>query len=170
MKKLVLIVMLLYPILSYSQSEVSTQTDAGVPKYKHSIGAGAGGVTGLGLSYRRWFDNKAFQITFLPYLSKENSTISLGLTYLKKLKEGRTSDLLFYTGYHFYYDKFMDTSESISKKNISINNNLGAGPGIEIKYGDNIVLDLMFGYAIYHNNEDGLSLNFTGETGIYYNF
>ncbi|MFH1613404.1 MAG: hypothetical protein ABIB46_06795 [bacterium] len=177
MKKLILIViMFLIPILSYSQEKIFTTADAAnisESEYKYSIGAAAGFTTGTGVSFRKWFDNKkAVQITLLPFLNKENSTISLGLTYLQKLKQGKTTNLFFYTGYHYFQvieTSYIDDKNILNKKNTSINNNVGAGPGLEIKI-DNIVFDIMVGFAIYHNNIDKLSLGLTGEIGLFYNF
>lgn len=169
MKKLVLIIiMFLIPILNYAEEKVINSNKT----YNHSIGAALGPTIGMGLSYRNWFTEKqAIQVTLLPFVSENEKKISLGFNYLKKLKQGKSTNLLLYAGYGYFYNQDNDQYND-SSKNISIDHNIGIGPGLEFKNGD-IVLDLMIGYALYNKNENNkniLSLNFTGGFGIYYNF
>ncbi|MFA5859216.1 MAG: hypothetical protein WC955_09130 [Elusimicrobiota bacterium] len=156
--------------------------------YKNSLGAGGGFVTGYGLSYRKWFNpTMGLQVTFAPFVDNTTITNSIGFTFLKKFIDTKTTGLFMYAGYHNWYNQREGTITEYNDKdsipvtytatNISVNNNFGVGPGLEVKIDEHIVIDLMFGYAVYinHNNNrvgknDSMSLQFTGECGIYYNF
>jgi hypothetical protein len=72
--------------------------------FKHGIGAGAGYVTGYGLSYRYTPNKLGFQVNFAPYHSQELDRYSLGLTFIYSLIKNRVSSLFIYQGNHYYFN------------------------------------------------------------------
>ena len=156
--------LLLLPFFSYSQDVV--------PKFKHSIGAGAGFITGYGLSYRYKPSEYGFQFNLAPYTDKITSRFSVGVTFQKYLIEGKITNFYLYQGNHFYYSNEINTTgfEPVTNKPITerikdsyFNNGLGIG--IEILIAGRIGLNLMTGYAFYVNFTQ---VNITGEVGLYY--
>ncbi len=193
MRKIVLfLALIMITTTVYSQEQMNNfNGDKNTNFYKHSLGGAGGFVTGYGLSYRRWFNPKnGLQIAFAPYIDNNSIITSIGITYLKKFIDSKITGLFLYAGYHNWYkqnnsalteyridEKGNQTPVILPAPQISVNNNFGVGPGFELKIDEHIVINLMFGYAIYinHNNSpydknDGVALLFTGECGIFYNF
>jgi len=138
-------------------------------QYKHGIGVAAGFVTGYGLSYRFLNNKTAYQITFAPYVSAQFSLISLGVARIHTIYEAADfADLLYYIGVQEHYDSSChdETGRMVEKYRI----NLGAGPGIRFKISNHVRFDIMFGYAIYNTIGQPSSVNFTGETALFYYF
>ncbi len=75
----------------------------------HNLGAGAGFVTGYGLSYRQWFEKNGIQLTAAPFYNKtdydERTVISCGVTALRIFKEAKLVNLIGYLGPHYFYNK-----------------------------------------------------------------
>ncbi len=178
MKKLYL--MAVYAILpaSFLFAQASSDTVVSV-KYTNAIGAGAGFTTGYGLSYRYIPGRIGFQANFAPYHDKQSDTYSAGVTFIYTLIESKTANLFLYEGNHYYYDSQMvyytdstkniqttDTSHITGRMTESYVNN-GVGFGMEFIIVKRIGFNLMAGYAFYDNFR---SINFTGETGLYYKF
>ena len=138
-------------------------------EYKHGIGVAAGFVTGYGLSYRFLNGKTAYQITFAPYVSAQFSLISLGFARIHTLYEAADfADLLYYIGVQGHYDSssYDEFGRTVEKYRI----NLGVGPGIRFKISDHVRFDIMFGYALYNTIGYPSSVNFTGETALFYYF
>lgn len=162
-------IMLLYSIKLIAQTPEET-----IPKFKHSLGAGAGFTTGYGLSYRYLPNKFGAQVNFAPYHDKETDRYSVGLTFIYILIENKISSLYLYQGNHYYYnseliyiyDPLSPTSQDRVRESEGYVNN-GLGFGIEFTIAKRIGLNLMVGYASYKNFEQ---LNLTGETALYYKF
>jgi hypothetical protein len=150
---------------------------------KHNIGAGAGFVTGYGLSYRQWFDRNGLQLTFAPYYNQNSSstdfTLSLGATGLYLIKEAKYVNLIAYYGPHFWYSSHrnslggaydpvtgMYTSSYTSTQKLLF---VGGGPGFDFHFWK-ISFNLMFGFAFRTDFENNSGISFTGETALYYSF
>lgn len=151
---------------------------------RHGIGAAAGFVTGYGLSYRFTPSKFGMQFNFAPYHSKDIDRYSLGITFMYKLIDNKSTNLYLYQGNHFYYNSekqyYLDSAKNsqTSAPNSGNSNtieerikenyfNNGIGVGIEIIIVKKIGFNIMAGYGAYKNFEE---LNFTGETGLYYKF
>ena len=146
---------------------------------KNNIGAGAGFVTGYGLSYRHWFNKNGIQATFAPYYSKDKNetdySLSVGVTGLHTLKEAKYVNLLVYFGPHFWYnhqkgpmvhyDETTGYSDNFSEKFLFF----GGGPGFDFHFWK-MSFNLMFGLAGRTNFENNSGIQFTGEAGLYYSF
>lgn len=138
-------------------------------QYKHGIGVAAGFVTGYGLSYRFLNGKTAYQITFAPYVSSQFSLISLGVARIHTLYEAADfADLLWYIGVQGHYDSstYDELGRTVEKYRI----NVGVGPGIRFKISEHVRFDIMFGYAVYNTIGQPSSVNFTGETALFYYF
>jgi hypothetical protein len=108
---------------SYSQTDSavcvtheSTPVKAAPRTYSNYIGVAAGYVTGYGLSIRKWFNTQwGLQVNLFPIYYQEhykpndnnsdrdsgystNGTLSLGLTYLKKLTDFGRGRVVYYVG------------------------------------------------------------------------
>jgi hypothetical protein len=153
----------------------------------HNIGAGAGFVTGYGLSYRQWIGSWGFQLTTAPYHreydNSSTTTISIGGTALKKIKEAKLVNLFAYLGPHYFFSRETSTyssyfyepfgpgttseTKSISQSKILF---VGGGPGLDFHF-LRISFSLMCGFTGHHDFESKESgIHFTGESALYYSF
>lgn len=192
MKNLVftlLTIFILSPLTILSQEDsVVTEKKAPIEKtsFKHGLGIAAGLTTGYGLSYR--FIPKKFgaQIAFAPYKSEFESQYSIGLTFIYKIIESRRASLFIYQGNHLllkseegqiysqtsgYYDDFGNyiyPTSTITNTTVNTNKiNNGIGIGMELKAGEHVGFNFMFGYAGYDAFN---TINVTGEFGLFFNF
>jgi len=142
----------------------------------HYIGAAAGFVTGYGLSYRHWFNDKnGAQITLGPYVNfQDNSTeasVSLGLTGLRALYLAPVANLFGYYGAHYFfsYDDRNITGPNAFEENPNSDHWIiaGLGSGIDI-HAWRLSFNLMTGLATYTAFGESFSINITGETALYY--
>lgn len=150
-------------------------TEESRPNY---IGGAAGVSTGYGLSYRYWPGNIGTQIVFTPIINEYGSSFNLGTGLFKTLHEGKATRLfLFLAGNgtyregidYIYADE--DPFELIEEKKITnFDWAVGFGPGLEIYFFKNIVLDIMFGYRVGQGEAVYNGLGFTAEVGLYYRF
>ncbi|OFX62214.1 MAG: hypothetical protein A2046_00895 [Bacteroidetes bacterium GWA2_30_7] len=151
--------------------------------YKHSLGAGAGFTTGLGISYRYFPKKLGFQLNVAPHYQDygKEAFISAGLTFLYNLSESKYSAVYAYFGNHllhtsevkkqgdsFYnsatgYYEYTYTDHTVVKDVI----NSGIGFGFEFNTQKRVTLNLMGGYAQYNSFE---RLFFTIEAALYYRF
>ncbi|MBN1306492.1 MAG: hypothetical protein JXA18_01145 [Chitinispirillaceae bacterium] len=150
--------------------------------YPHNIGAGAGFSTGLGLSYRHWFENTyGLQINFIPFVSEQgeyyNRFISVGLTGLKILRQARMVNLFGYVGVHGLYhnERFEETDEVSEEPGTGIYHEksttcfIGLGPGIDIHFWK-LSINAMAGIAGRFAGSDDWAMQMSGETALYYTF
>lgn len=153
------IIGLIFMIISaYGQESdtINTPVQPG-KKYTNYIGINAGFTTGLGVSYRYWHKKSGFQVTFIALYDKYNTDVSIGTTYLRELKQLKTSRLLFYASNHitnFVSDYYRD--------------NLGIGVGFDVG-NESIVFNFMIGYAGLDIFED-LKTRPVVESGIFFRF
>ncbi len=176
-------------------------------RYSNYLGLAGGTTTGFGLSYRKWIRNSwAFQINLLPYYREkkydddddyyddrdsgfyDTGNLSLGLTYLKKIIDGKYVRFLFYSGanldtdykkYNYYYtDRKWDQSLQIyvdslihrSGKEVENTISIGAGAGCEWyvwRIAFHCMAGLMVDYAI---EAESLGVGPTVEAGVHFRF
>ena len=166
---------LLFVILFFFTISLEAETKAAEKEHKHGIGAAAGFVTGYGLSYRYYGNILGIQLTLAPYVSENTTITSSGVALLKTAYQGKRSSLFIYNGYHYIYARFnqyMDEDEEWYTGDWTTEHrlNVGAGPGFKFYITENITFDLMAGYAVYMMQGESTSLNFTGETALFFNF
>jgi hypothetical protein len=149
----------------------------------YNVGAGAGFVTGYGLSYRQWIGSYGFQVNFAPYYdasqSYSSTTISLGLTGLRMIKEAKYVNLFGYLGAHYfrdyatsteyYYDYTTNMSGQMNYTSGEDLLFLGGGPGFDFHFW-HLSFNLMFGIAYQTDFSGSAGVHFTGETALYYSF
>ncbi|MGK7392977.1 MAG: hypothetical protein ACNS62_00330 [Candidatus Cyclobacteriaceae bacterium M3_2C_046] len=152
------IILLICGLFSTSKAQTTPDT---IRLSGHSIGAAAGFSTGVGLSYRYWPVKHGFQVTFLPVIGEDDTFVSLGTTWLIKLKDGKNVDLFLFAANHFYWQDDWDSNQA------ELSMNLGFGPGFEFTISQVVGINLMFGYGLY-DYIDNIQSNFTGEFGIFY--
>ncbi len=150
---------------------------------KHNIGAGAGFVTGYGLSYRQWFNRNGVQITFAPYYNQNSTStdfsLSLGATGLYIIKEAKYVNLLAYYGPHFWYsyqrNSWNSSYDPVTGRYSNSYTNydkmlfVGGGPGFDFHFWK-LSFNLMFGFTFRTDFKNNSGINFTGETALYYSF
>ena len=124
----------------------------------NEFGIHAGFSTGLGLSYRHWFDNNGVQLTFLPVFADDLSFVSGGLTYMHSFKESKYFRFYGYLGNHFIYNSDAENEQQY---------NIGVGPGFS--FGKTVRFNLMVGYGLY-DVFNRLNMLPTGEIGLYFCF
>jgi len=165
----VLLWILLSSVLYAAQEKPAAEVEKSF--YPHNIGAGAGFVTGNGLSYRHWFPSKfGFQINMAPLYSENEQWVSAGLSVLRIFKQARFVNLLGYAGFHGLYRYINNddtTNDGADEEHKAIY--FGAGPGIDIHFW-HLSLNIMFGYAGLVELPDDFGAQFSAETALYYSF
>jgi hypothetical protein len=124
---------------------------------KYFIGANVGFTTGIGFSYIYWPNKNGIQLTLLPLLNKGTSYLSLGCSYLRKIKSYQDLDFFLYWGNHL---------TNISTQ-YNLTYNTGFGPGFHYSW-SGFCVNFMFGYGIFAipNN---IMTRPTAELGLYFN-
>jgi hypothetical protein len=114
-------------------------------KCKHYIGVAAGFTTGVGLSYRLYYKRFGTQVTFAPLMiSKSNTYLSAGLTFLYRLKEYRLARFYLYESNHLWcngYRYYDYNYNQHTRQNYSLNN--GIGIDFELCMGKRLVMNFM---------------------------
>ncbi len=162
MKRLFLIYIALFASLTLAQD-----------KPIHCIGVGAGGATGVGLSYRFWHPSGfGGQVNYCPMIERDKQwrldAHAVALTVLRMLLTGKKNDCYLYIGSHFMprssnyeYDEEWNRIPGKSK---AVPTYIGGGPGIEIK-GSDMSVNLMAGILYL---SDDRKFTGTGEIAIYF--
>ncbi len=170
MKSKIIVIVLLLSTLTLSGQEVPDDNEPLI----FGIGAAAGFSTGYGLSFRYWPGKVGFQFTTAPYISKEETMVSLGGTMLFTLKEEHIIRLYLYWGNHFLVDRYSyEYSQYPPDESREFHWITGVGPGFEFTIAQRMSFNLMFGiasYSISRNGENIWMLNMTAESGLYYRF
>jgi hypothetical protein len=181
----VLIGVILFAATSFSQDSIglmNLNTTSVLKKFKNDIGAAAGFITGPGISYRYWLNNKyGVQATFLPYYNKNESEkkidVSLGITGLRMLSESEIVNLYIYLGsrvhftenqYTYYINGYYYPTPNISDTKTT-ELTLGGGPAIEVKCG-RISLNVMVGIRGMTDFNEQQQVDFSGEACVFYCF
>jgi hypothetical protein len=150
----------------------------------HEIGFAAGFATGYGLSYRYWPKLVGVQFTAFPFVSDDESYISLGLTGLFELDSHDWYRFFGFVGTHLniqeydeeiyssgfdlsngYYSNLVETNRVEKKKYI-----IGIGPGIEFTPGGRIGINIMTGFQFQYVDKNDWGTYPTIESGIYFRF
>lgn len=140
---------------------------------KHEFGAHAGATTGVGMSYRHWFNKLGVQGTAIPIKTDNTFVVSVGATGLYSLKRVRNTHAFLYLGNHFIYgqDKTTVYNESTGMYDPTTTTdvfyNIGFGPGFS--FGHTVNFTVMIGYGIY-DATNNFNIWPTGEVGVYYMF
>jgi hypothetical protein len=165
MKKLIVLIAVL-SLMSYA----FCQDDQNNKSKSNEFGAHLGATTGIGLSYRHWFNKVGFQITALPVKTDNFTFISGGISALFSFKETRYVRAYGYVGNHYLYIEDSRTDALINNNNTTKYDkqyNIGFGPGFS--FGSVVNFNLMFGYGLY-DILDKFKMFPTGEIGLYFKF
>ena len=144
--------------------------------YPNNVGAGAGVVTGLGISYRHWFRNTwGMQINVAPFLrnDKDQKTqmLSAGLAALKIFKQSRFVNLIGYAGVSGFY--LFDSTAAVDGEPAVITRDehfyVGCGPGLDIHFW-RLSFNIMTGLAFTFTDQWEPGLTVSGETALYFTF
>ncbi len=174
MKKTLLTLAFILPFLTTvvcGQEETKT--------HKNEFGAQAGFTTGLGFSYRHWFNDFGLQISGIPIKGDEFFFGSIGGTALYTLKNTKYVRTYLYLGAHYIYSKdtydayeYNDYYDDITYSYEATTEieeilNIGFGPGFSV--GRIVEFNLQIGYGAYDILYE-FNLFPTIETGLYYTF
>ncbi len=139
----------------------------------NEFGFHAGAVTGLGLSYRHWFNRAGFQLTALPIKTENFTFVSAGVSALYSFYESRYVQVFGYFGNHFFIHEEDDERYSWNTGMFEPDHydetsySFGFGPGFA--FGKTVRFNLMLGYGFYDVFEK-FNMFPTGEVGLYYRF
>jgi hypothetical protein len=166
-KKLVIFIIVIIAL------KVSAQESPVTDSKKNEFGIHAGAVTGLGLSYRHWFDKAGIQITALPVKTDYETFISAGLTGLYAFHNSKYMMVFGYLGNHLFigeeskdvYNPYNRINETVYEDRLYYN--IGFGPGFA--FGKTVRFNLMVGYGFYDIFEK-FNMYPTGEIGLYFRF
>ena len=166
MRKSFLIIIALF-IMNFSFTQESS-----FETFKHEFGAHAGFTTGVGLSYRHWFNRVGLQLTAIPIKTDDSFFGSAGFTGLYSLKKTKYIRAYLYLGNHLLftndYYEYDDMGNYVGEQSkYSRQYNIGFGPGFS--FGKVVAFNLMFGYGLY-DVTDKFNMYPTGEIGVYYMF
>lgn len=140
---------------------LSVTAQESVPDFEtkaNEFGIHAGFSTGLGLSYRHWFDNNGIQLTFLPVFTDDLTFVSGGFSVLHSFKESKYFRFYGYLGNHIIHNTDAEFETQY---------NMGIGPGFS--FGKTVRFNLMVGYGLY-DVFNRLNMLPTGEIGLYFCF
>jgi len=155
-----------------SMSFAQSLNDISAPKKKrnHYIGMHAGTTTGYGISYRYWPGIYGVQLTLFPYISANNSRMSVGVSGLMKVHEMEKLDVFLYLGNSFrYYSDEVYYSNNQTGTSTYFNWSIGFGGGLNIRIAKVLRLNVMMGLGNYDILND-YQLTYAGEIGFYYTF
>ena len=115
-------------------------------KRKHYLGMHAESTAGYGVSYRYWPDKLGLQVTLFPYISSDNSFLSLGISGLIKVHELKKLDVFLYLDNHFRYsqDKNYYDYDQYEMDN-NFNWSIGFGGGLNIRIAKILALSVILG-------------------------
>lgn len=169
MKKLCLVVLL----VGLGATSLLAQQQENVEQSKHSVGLAAGFSTGYGLSYRYWPQKLGLQVTLGPFLSNDDSNVSLGVTGLYNLRSSKYYNFYLYYSNHFLFEKnrnwyYDQNLGSYSKTEHDFTWVTGAGPGFEIVAWGRLGFNGMFGLAYYDHGPSDWEVTMTVESGVFF--
>lgn len=183
MKKFSLILVFLLIFFGAIAQESDATKGSAKVSTPHEIGFAAGFSTGYGLSYRYWPKVVGVQFTAFPFVSDDESYISLGLTSLFELDSRdwyrffgfigthlniqEYDDEVYSSGFDYngYYSTLVETNKVEKKKYI-----VGIGPGIEFTPGGRIGINIMTGFQFQYVDKNDWGTYPTIESGIYFRF
>jgi len=168
--KIVAFLIILYFTVSMNFAQSLNDISAPKKKRNHYIGMHAGSTTGYGVSYRYWPGIYGVQLTLFPYISSENSRLSLGVSGLMKVHQMEKIDVFLYLGNSFRYfrDKnYYDYNQYYT--DTYLNWSIGFGGGLNIRIAKVLRLNVMMGLGNYDVLND-YQLTYAGEIGFYYTF
>ncbi|MBN1415339.1 MAG: hypothetical protein JW973_09580 [Bacteroidales bacterium] len=160
-------------IVSLSLTYVSGQNEKDFVSKSNEFGIHAGATTGIGLSYRHWFDKVGFQLTALPIRTEKLTFISAGATALYSFYDSKYVMVFGYLGGHYFmqendeerYNDRIGRFETYPVEEESFS--FGIGPGFA--FGRVVRFNLMVGYGFYDVFEK-FNMFPTAEIGLYYRF
>ena len=121
---------------------------------KHNIGVGAGFVSGVGILYKRWFDNgQGVKLTFIPIFKSEDkhndaeSFLSVGLNGLYCFAENKRTAYFIYYGGSVLFDDYL-----LNDIHGSYAGHAGGGVGIELHI-QRATLELASGFVGWWKKE-----------------
>ena len=162
--------MLLLPICGWAQEEEARSRSTN--PFVNEVGFNAGATTGLGLSYRHWFDRAGIQITAMPYKLENEALISGGLTAMLSLHNARYVRIFGYWGNHLWYRSWRHTDYNTGATKTDTDTRYNTGVGFGFSLGRVVAFNISIGYGAYNvlGGWDALSLLPTGEVGLYWRF
>lgn len=177
-KCLAITTLLLLPLCTWAQDD-EQYTDNTNP-FVNEFGANAGLTTGVGLSYRHWFNEFGVQITALPIKEQYYAFISGGLTGMYSLRNTKYMRIFAYWGNHVFHESnsytesyYNDiTHEMTSRPVLRSKTQYNTGVGLGFSFGRVVAFNIQLGYGAYDvfGGSKNLSLLPTGEVGLYWRF
>lgn len=153
--------LLLIPL--HAQGEQKDQTGS----LPNEFGIHLGSTTGIGMSYRHWFNKFGIQVTGIPFKTKDEFFSSLGLTAMYSFVEKKTVRVFGYLGNHYIHDqRNVDNGTTVEKK-YKDRWAIGIGPGFSL--GRTVAFNIMAGYGMY-DILGQMTIMPAGEIGLYYRF
>lgn len=142
------------------------------------IGGAAGFSTGYGLSYRYWPGDLGTQIVFTPIINEYGTSFNVGTGLFKTLHDGKATRLFLFLAGNGTYTEGVESiyADEVpfdvirEEEYTRFDWGVGIGPGLEIYFFKNIVLDIMFGYRYGQGDSYFEGLGFTAEAALYYRF
>lgn len=175
MKPLAISILLLLPLCVWAQDE-ELNDDNNTNPFTNEVGFNAGGTTGIGLSYRHWFNRIGLQVTAMPFKLENDFFLSAGLTGLYSLRNTKYTRMYAYWGNHVFYlrESYYEQIGDQPILNYGSDTFYCSGIGIGFSFGRVVAFNISVGYAAYQaigwGLGEGLWLLPTAEIGVYWRF
>ncbi|MBR7066884.1 MAG: hypothetical protein IKI28_01015 [Bacteroidales bacterium] len=174
-KNLSLSFLLLLPLFGWAQN--NEQHSDNTNPFINEFGANAGLTTGVGLSYRHWFNKFGVQVTALPIKESNYTFISGGLTGMYSMHNTKYIRIFAYWGNHVYheghsYTSYQETNTNNNDVKYYGSTEYNTGVGLGFSFGRVVAFNISVGYGAYNvfGGAKNLSLLPTGEMGLYWRF
>ncbi len=181
MRKIIVFILSLFFVAGINAQEKKAFTS-----FKNEVGIHAGFTSGVGFSYRKWYDKIGFQLTGVPVKTDETTLYNGAVTFLYTFKEKSYFRFYGYVGnniVHFkgtqsshesYFpdlfgidDYNYDDPDFYSRSKEFTHYNIGVGPGVS--FGKEVAFNLMVGYGFY-DVFGSFNMYPSAEIGLYYRF
>lgn len=171
MKSLAIAALMLLSLSGWAQDN---DNESSTNPFVNELGFNAGFTTGLGLSYRHWFDKFGLQLTSVPFKYYDYALISVGVTPMYSMYNSRYIRIYTYWGNHVCYRSWPYTEYLYNEptKSYITSTEYNVGLGFGFSFGRVVAFNISLGYGAYDvlGGFDNLSLLPTCEMGLFWRF
>ncbi len=173
MKKIYLVVILLFLFNLNLFSQGKKVTDTPIQNKTWMIGAHIGACSGAGLAVRKEFNKFAIQVNFMPPWIRDEriNFMSGGLMGFYKFYENINMSTFSYLSVGDYFSQYVRYTYNYQNgdeiKELVNRNNLNFGTGLGLSFRMDIIsLSFMAGYGLYTQSDGSIFTSITGEISV----
>lgn len=172
MKRFALSLLLLLPLCGWAQEGTPSTNDN---PYNNELGFNLGSTTGIGVSYRHWFNRIGIQLCGMPFKYDNDVFLSGGLTGMFSLRNTQYTRIYAYWGNQILYinEAYYDYVNETPYLKHGSESMYCTGIGIGFSFGRVIAFNISVGYGAYQvigGGYEDLALLPACEVGLYWRF